>query len=321
MSATTTLRFVASAYCLAVLAAAHAASPLPAAKASPKAHQAAFAPPPGGGGPGATAPSPPPGLGSLHETDEAETLVFSAPPRETPEEGARLYRPVAEYLTRVTGRKIVYRHPQDWLSYQTEMLKGGYDIVFDGPHFNSWRASHLQHTPLARLQEEHVFAVIVRRQEQEITELRQLAGKKVCALSPPNLGTLAILSEFDNPLRQPAILNSLGWRQVYEGVVMDRRCVAGVLPVANLKKYDGGRQFTRVLFKTRALPNQAFSAGPRVPAELRALIAAALVSEEGKEATAALRAAYGAEQGLVVARKEEYAGLEHYLKDIWAFTR
>ncbi len=318
MSRTNKLRYIASAICIAIpAAAAHATSPLPVAEASPKAHKDAFASP----GDGRSIAPIQPGLESLREGDKGETLVFSAPPRESPEEGARLYGPVAEYLSRVTGRKIVYRHPQNWLSYQTEMLKGSYDIVFDGPHFNSWRASHLQHTPLARLQEEHAFSVIVRRHEQEITELKQLAGRKVCALNPPNLGTLALLDEFDNPLRQPLILDSLGWKKVYEGVVIDKRCVAGVLPVANLKKYDGGGQFTRILFRTRAMPNQAFSAGPRVPSELQAHIAAALVSTEGKAATAALRAAYGAEQGLVAARKEEYTGLDSYLNGIWAFTR
>ncbi len=67
----------------------------------------------------------------------ADAIVFTAPPRETPEEGQQIYGPIAESLTRVTGHRIVYRHPQNWLSYQTEMLEGSYDLIFDGPHFNS----------------------------------------------------------------------------------------------------------------------------------------------------------------------------------------
>jgi ABC-type phosphate/phosphonate transport system substrate-binding protein len=294
-----------------------AASPWPAAEANvTQPHKTAFSPPGGG------APAPAAQIQTDIGTGDLDVLVLSAPPRETPEEGARLYGPIAEYLSRTTGRRIVYRHPQNWLSYQTEMLKGRYDLVFDGPHFNSWRASHMQHTPLVRLPQEHLFVVIVRRSESGLNDVKQLAGKKVCALNPPNLGTLALLAEFDNPLRQPVIVNQIGWKDVYQGVTMDKHCVAGVLPLANLRHYDGAGQFTRIVFKTRPLPNQAFSAGPRVPPALQAEIAAALVSEAGNAPTAALRAAYGAaEQGFVAARKEDYAGLDSYLKEVWAFAR
>jgi ABC-type phosphate/phosphonate transport system substrate-binding protein len=108
---------------------------------------------------------------------------------------------------------------------------------------------------------------------------------------------------------------------VYEGVVIEKRCAAGVLPVANLKKYDGSYQFTRILHKTPAMPNQAFSAGPRITHEEQARIAAALLSPQASEATAALRAAYGSEKGFAAARKEEYAGLDSYLKGVWGYSR
>ena len=36
---------------------------------------------------------------------EQEVLVFSAPPHETEAEALRTYRPIAEYLTRVIGKK------------------------------------------------------------------------------------------------------------------------------------------------------------------------------------------------------------------------
>lgn len=293
----------------------HAVNPAnPAEKPVPR--KASFVPP-------AAAVPVEPALGEAarRHTDMDEVLVFSAPPRETPEEGERIYGPVAEYLARATGRRIVYRHPGNWLTYQSEMLKGSYDLVFDGPHFNSWRIAHLQHNALARLQEEHVFAVIARKDDHTIKDIRQLAGKRVCALNPPNLGTLAFLSQFDNPARQPLVIDSLGWYKVYEGVVIEKRCAAGVLPLANLKKYDGSAQFTRILYQTPVMPNQALSAGPRVTPEDQARIAAALLAPQASEATAALRAAYGSEKGFAAARKEEYAGLDSYLKDIWAFTR
>ncbi len=248
-------------------------------------------------------------------------LVFSAPPRESFEEGQRLYQPIAEHLSRVTGKTIVYKHPGNWLTYQTEMLKGSYDLVFDGPHLNSWRISNLQHNTLVKIADEHVFAVVVRKNDAQIKDVKQLAGKKVCGMNPPNLGTLALLSQFDNPVRQPVILDTVGWNKAYEGMVLEERCSAAILPLAKLRMLDVSGHFTKVIHKTRTLPNQALSAGPRVTREDQAKIAAALVSPEATGPTAALRTSINTSRGFVTASKEEYAGLDSYLKDSWGYSR
>ena len=90
--------------------------------------------------------------------EEQDTLVFTAPPRETPEIAQEIYQPLAAYLSRSIGKKIVYRHPGTWGVYRTEMLKGKYDIVFDGPHFNSYRMEKLGHNILVKMPERFEFA-------------------------------------------------------------------------------------------------------------------------------------------------------------------
>src|SRR5437870_5634865 len=64
-----------------------------------------------------------------------DEYVMSAPPRETPEEALRTYKPIADYLSKVTGKKIVYRWPRTWGLYRTKMVTDSIDIAFDGPHF------------------------------------------------------------------------------------------------------------------------------------------------------------------------------------------
>jgi ABC-type phosphate/phosphonate transport system substrate-binding protein len=248
-------------------------------------------------------------------------LVFSAPPRETLDEANRIYLPITQYLSRVIGKKVEYRHPDNWLRYQTEMLKGGYDIVFDGPHLNSWRITNLRHNALAKLADEQVIAVIVRKGDSRINDLKQLVGKGICSLDPPDLGALAVLAQYDNPMRVPAIIDSPSPTAVYDNVSAGKRCVAGILPVANLMKLDAASRQTRVIFRTKPMPNQAFSAGPRVSAEDQAKIAAALLSPEATGPTEALRASFGATTGFAPAIKSDYAGLDSYLKDAWAYTR
>lgn len=248
-------------------------------------------------------------------------LVFSAPPRESEEDALRTYQPIAEYLTRVVGKTFVYRNPKDWLTYQTEMQRGSYDLVFDGPHFNSWRISHLQHNSLVKLTGEHAFVVVVRKDNHRTRELGQLAGQKICGMNPPNLGTLSVLTQFDNPLRQPLIINSISWTKAYEGVAFDKTCTAAIVPLENLKQFSNHENIVRVVYRTRTLPNQAFSAGPRITTKEQALISAALTAQDGVAVTQRLRTANGAPQGLAYATKDEYAGYDAYLKDSWGYLR
>jgi ABC-type phosphate/phosphonate transport system substrate-binding protein len=125
---------------------------------------------------------------------DLEALVFTAPPRESPEAGKQVYGPVAEYLTQVLGKRVRYRHPGTWGAYRSEMLKGAYDLVFDGPHFNSYRAEKLNHNVLAKFPDRHEFVVIV-RQEEKFSTVTQMGGRLFCSQSPPNLGALILLSQ------------------------------------------------------------------------------------------------------------------------------
>lgn len=246
--------------------------------------------------------------------------IFSAPPSETEEEGIRIYKPIAEYLSHIVGKTIVYKHPTDWLTYQMEMQRGSYDLVFDGPHFNSWRISNLQHNMLVKIADEQVFAVVVRKDDNRITDIKQLAGQTLCGMDPPNLGTLAVLSQFDNPARQPLIIKSVGWTKAYEGIAFEKKCTAAIVPMANLKKFINSENIVRVVYKTKALPNQALSAGPRISAQDQALIAAALMSQEGAAVTARLIATSASDKGLTYASKADYVGLDIYLKNTWGYS-
>jgi ABC-type phosphate/phosphonate transport system substrate-binding protein len=248
--------------------------------------------------------------------EEQEALVFTAPPRESPDTGIEIYQPVADYLSQAIGKKVRYKHPGTWGVYRTEMLKGSYDIIFDGPHFNSYRLEKLSHNILVKIPVRHEFAVIVRK-DKPFQTVSQMPGRTFCTHAPPNLGTLVLLSQFDNPSRQPVIINSKGWENIYNGVISGK-CVGGVLPMANLKKYDRSNE-TRVVFKTAAMPNQAFSAGPRVSLEDQMKLAQALASPDAAAPTEKLRAAYKVGDGFALASNQEYHGLAEYLRNEWGY--
>lgn len=246
------------------------------------------------------------------------TLVLSAPPRDSAESGHRIFDPIADYLSQVIGRRVVYKHPTTWGGYQADMQAGAYDIVFDGPHFVSWRIKNLKHNVLVRIPGDFIYTAVVRKDNNKATQLNQLAGHKICAHAPPNLGTLIMYDQFENPLRQPVVIVEEGYRQIYTAL-LHGECEAGMLPLYELAKYEQENPQTRVIFRSGAMPQQAFSAGPRVTPAEQARIADALLSPAAAVPLADFRRVYGAGQGLVAATDKDYAGLAQYLRDQWGF--
>ncbi len=242
-------------------------------------------------------------------------LIFSAPPRENAEESRQIYGPVARYLAQALGRPVVYEYPGTWGVYRTRMVKGEYDIAFDGPHFNSYRADQLGHEILARLPGHTQFAVIARN-DLVFKGVERMGGRTFCAFAPPNLGTLVLLNLFENPIRQPVIVSRDHWQDIYDGVVSGR-CDAGVLPLTLWKKFNR-HDLTKQIFVSDELPGQAFSAGPRLSPGERRRLAAALLDPEGLAATASLRKVWKINE-LRRVEPSDYTGLSSYLKREWGF--
>lgn len=256
-------------------------------------------------------------LGFALSTAAAEEYIFTAPPRDDGASEADVYEPIAKYLSAVTGKKIVYRHYDNWLTYQNEMRKGTYDLVFDGPHFISWRMVRLGHEPLVKLPGKLAFVVVTKKDNDKIESLKDLAGRTVCGLAPPNLATLTMQAQFDNPARQPIVVEVKSFKESYEGLLKGR-CLAAVLRDSVHKNLDKD-QATRVIFRSDGVANQAFSAGARFTPQDKEKIVQALLAPEAKTRLSVFFERYNKDKDLLKASREEYANLAHLLKDVWGF--
>lgn len=248
-----------------------------------------------------------------------DELALSAPPREDAAEAERIYGPVAEYLSKVLDKKVVYKNPGNWGVYQGLMQKGVYDIVFDGPHFNSWRVDNAQHNVLVKVPGEHVFLVLVKKDNERVRELKQIVGRTLCGHAPPNLGTLTVLNEFENPARQPIIINIEGWKEIYQAMLKGK-CLAAVIPLKAFEKFEkeSGRQ-SKIIYRGASMPDNAISAGPRLSASEQAKLTQALLSPEGEKATARLREKYAGNKPFLTSSNKEFSGLSSYLKNEWGY--
>ncbi|GMR20111.1 MAG: hypothetical protein BMS9Abin36_0706 [Gammaproteobacteria bacterium] len=246
--------------------------------------------------------------------------IFSAPPRGPVAEETKVYKPIADYLTKVLGNKVSYKHPGNWLTYQAEMQAGVYDIVFDGPHFVSWRMAKTQHEPLVKLPGKLAFSIVVKKDEQRVAHVTQLRGRTVCGLAPPNLATLTTYSIFNNPARQPLVVESKSFPDAYQSVISGH-CIAAVMRdkmFYRLQKKNDNQ--LKELFHSKGIANQAFSAGPRISVSEKVKIVKALLSDEAKDKMQAFNKRFNKKgKPLERAGREEYLAHAQLLKDIWGF--
>lgn len=250
---------------------------------------------------------------------KGDILIFSSPPRETADQGKKLYQPIAEYLSKVLGRPVVYKYPRTFGVYRAEMLNGGYDILFDGAHFIGYRIQKQQHNALVRFPNEGRAWVIFTRKGETLSKVSDLAGKTVCAQPAPTIGALVLLSQFDKDAsRQPFLVPVKVREGIYKGV-LSGHCAAGVLPNTELAALNGsGAAMT--IYESAPITDQGFSAGPRLSREEQAKIAAALVAPEAAGPTEGIRTRFKGGAGLIPVQNQEYLPFVDLLRNEWGFT-
>lgn len=244
-------------------------------------------------------------------------IILSAPPRENPKVGQEIYGPIANYLSKAIGQKVTYRHPGNWANYRKSLRNDKYDIVFDGPHFVSWRMSYKQHRPLATLPGQLSFVVVVRTDKKKNQTLAALAGKKVCGFDVPNLATLTMLNKFslkDRPRLVKIRSFPDGYKKMRAG-----KCDAVVMRDKMYYKLDKDDGKTRVVYLSEALPNQAFTAGKRINKRMKRKITSALISSRAKWASAAFHQKYARGQSLIVALPTSFEELDELLVGVSGF--
>lgn len=255
----------------------------------------------------------------------SSALIFTAPPRETAEAGMKVYGPIAAYLTQLLGVRVEYRHPKNWFNYEREMRKDTYDIILDGPHFVSWRIVHLGHEALVKLPGKLQFMLLTDKSNTAIDHADKLVGKKICGISPPHLSTLSILDYYQNPVRQPVIKGIKGGMGKVLKTYFSRKagCSALVLRNVFLKKKvkKEQRDTLKVLFTSKAMPNQAITVSKRVNQAAKDKIKYELSAGKGVASTqGVIKRFAGKAKSFIPVKANEYDGYNMLLEGvIWGW--
>lgn len=245
-------------------------------------------------------------------------LILSAPPRESAEDAKRTYEPLAEFFAEVIGEPVVYVQPRNWLEYATEMRKGKYDILFDGPHFAAWRIKHLRHVSLAKLPGTLDFVVLARWDDPRINKLRDLVALPVCGLPSPNLGTMTVMAQFTNPVTQPDILEAKGSFDDVIKAFLDGNCRAAIVRDTVFKNLpDTEKKQFKVIFKSPPFPNQTVTVAASIQPKIRAKLRAALTVKKGfAPAEILFNELSKNARFFIPAPAAEYAGMETILEGV-----
>lgn len=259
------------------------------------------------------------GLCLLSSLASAKDLLLTAPPRETPAAGLQQYGPLANYLTKLFGQKVKYVYPGNWLEYQRDMRDDKYDIIFDGPHFISWRIAHLGNHVVVRLPGHLQFYLFVKKNDNKVNNVNDMVAKTFCGVPPPNLATLSILAAFPNPVRQPVIQGIRGAGKAVFAAFMKGKCEAAVLRTAYFKHFltPAQRNMVKIIYTSPPYPNQGITVSTRVTPREVNLMEQALTVGDGVKATAPIVHRFGGKaKHFIPATDAEFKGLNNLLEGV-----
>lgn len=77
-----------------------------------------------------------------------------------------------------------------WHPYQQGLRQGRSGVYFAAPHFSAWAVDKNKFVPILRLQSELQYVIVARRNDSDVFEVNDLAGRTVCTQRAPNLDFL-----------------------------------------------------------------------------------------------------------------------------------
>ena len=249
-----------------------------------------------------------------------DEIVLATAPTHSTEITQKSYQPLMKFLSEKTGKKFNLKVPTAFIEYASNMQAEKYDMLFDGPHLSGWRIDRLNHTPIVRLPGD-IKIVVAATQDTKLTSIDDLQyGVRVCAFTPPNMLTMAMLSYFPNPSKQPDLIRVQGFKQLIQCVKSGKGSAAVLRDTLWAKAQKSGEVegLKLIATPTRAYPERTFTVSAKIDANLRGQIEQLLLSEEGQKAAAPILELFK-KKNLVKADPTQYEGLGNLINSVWGF--
>lgn len=247
-------------------------------------------------------------------TASAAELKLMVEPQYGPEKAAQVYKPLVDYISKVTGHKLTLITPRNYHFFWRDVRQNAeIDFVFEEAHFTDYHVKHFQFEPLVRSAEKTSYTLLGSDQLKSAS-LDALVGHSIVTMPSPSLGFAILIQFFPNPVAQPNILsNSASWRDGVE-TVFSGEADAAIVPTWLKDQYPN----LTTIKTSQAFPGTALSASPKVDPKVKQDIKVALLKmHEDKDAFNVLN-----ELGISKfeeASAAEYDGQQKMLKGFYGF--
>ncbi len=248
---------------------------------------------------------------------EPGDIVFVIQPILSEEQTKRAFQPLADYLSKASGKRVVIRTLPNFLAYwEVVRQDSGYHLVLDAAHFTDYRAQKLGFKVLAKLPDTVSYSLIV-NSGALVIDPTELVGKTVATTGAPSIGAARLNAMYPNPVRQPIIVDSGTAEEGVEMVVKNKVQAAIVpTPLVSQRMAQGGG--ISVVTTTEPIPHIAFSASPKLDAGTREKIRNALVNASKTEDGRKMLKDVNFER-FDPATEQIYAGQGNILKEYWGY--
>lgn len=248
---------------------------------------------------------------------EPGDIVFVIQPILSEEQTKRAFQPLADYLSKASGKRVVIRTLPNFLAYwEVVRQDSGFHLVLDAAHFTDYRVKKLGFKVLAKLPDTVSYSLIVGSGALVIDPV-ELVGKTVATTGAPSIGAARLNAMYPNPVRQPIIVDSGTAEEGLEMVIKNKTQAAIVpTPLVSQRMAQGGG--ISVVTTTEPLPHIAFSASPKLDDATREKIRNALVNATKTEDGRKMLKDVNFER-FDPATDQVYTGQGNILKEYWGY--
>ncbi len=217
--------------------------------------------------------------GIAHAADAARArYTLAIVPYQLPLTAHKDWIPVAKYLSERVGADIELRVYRSFPSFETELFQGVPDFAFINPYHQVMAHRRHGYIPLVR-SNENLQGILVVPRDAPVRSVKDLEGKAIVFPSPnafaASLYLRAILTEREKIRFTPVYLDS--HNEVYHHVALGQAAAGGGVRGTLTQESPRVQEQVRVLFETPAMVSHPLTAHPRVPVNIRAAVAKALL--------------------------------------------
>lgn len=253
---------------------------------------------------------------SLSTPGAKADLMLAIQPILTEEKTRTAYQPLADYLGKVVGQKIMIHTSPNFLAYWGNLRSEKFDLVLDAAHFTDYRVQKLGYEVLAKVPDFVSYSLIV-LEENLIFDALELAARRVATLGPPSIGAARLNAMFPNPMRQPVIIEVSSSEDGID-MLLKGKVFAAMIPTPLVRQVMAGGAPVLVVTTTDPIPHIAVSASPQLDPGVREAMRKALVTADKSAAGKKMLDDIGFPK-FDPASRVIYNGNANLLKEYWGY--